>query len=241
MPTYTQPTGFLAATFPATVSSYAGGAVASVTGAVGSVTAAVTVGTNNDKTNYALSTAANDLIIDTFLAHTLSKGAANTIERAFWQSSKTSASLTGEVLASGANTATAFLTDIPIDDFAGQVLAIVSGALTGESRAISSVVSGIVTLQKPLTGIPSAGTEFVVVPSQVYSVSEIQAGLATAANQTTTNDRLGYTLAVLAGAISDAQTAAETYAITLGANTFTVDFTGLDSSGNRTGQTLTKV
>ena len=32
------PTGFAAATFPATVSSYAGGAVASVTGAVGSVT-----------------------------------------------------------------------------------------------------------------------------------------------------------------------------------------------------------
>jgi len=37
MPTYTQPTGFLAATFPATVSSYAGGAVASVTGSVGSI------------------------------------------------------------------------------------------------------------------------------------------------------------------------------------------------------------
>jgi len=34
MPTYTQPTGFLAATFPATVSSFAGGAVASVTGNV---------------------------------------------------------------------------------------------------------------------------------------------------------------------------------------------------------------
>jgi hypothetical protein len=54
MPTYTQPTGFLAATFPATVSSYAGGAVASVTGAVASVTSAVTVGTNNDKTGYTL-------------------------------------------------------------------------------------------------------------------------------------------------------------------------------------------
>ena len=47
MATYTQPTGFLAATFPATVSSYAGGAVASVT-------AGVTVTTNNDKTGYSL-------------------------------------------------------------------------------------------------------------------------------------------------------------------------------------------
>jgi hypothetical protein len=47
MASYTQPTGFLAATFPATVSSYAGGAVASVT-------AGVTVTTNNDKTGYSL-------------------------------------------------------------------------------------------------------------------------------------------------------------------------------------------
>ena len=54
MPTYTQPTGFLAATFPATVSSFAGGAVASVSGSVGSVTSPVTVGTNNDKTGYSL-------------------------------------------------------------------------------------------------------------------------------------------------------------------------------------------
>jgi len=38
MPTYVQPTGFLATTFPATVSSFAGGAVASVSGSVGSVT-----------------------------------------------------------------------------------------------------------------------------------------------------------------------------------------------------------
>ena len=72
-------------------------------------------------------------------------------------------------------------------------------------------------------------------------ITELQTAIGTAANQTTMNDRLGYALAVLAGTISDAQTAAETYAITLGANTFTVDFTGLDSSGNRTGQTLTKV
>jgi hypothetical protein len=49
MATYTQPTGFLASTFPATVSSYAGGAVASVT-------AGVTVATNNDKTGYTVST-----------------------------------------------------------------------------------------------------------------------------------------------------------------------------------------
>ncbi len=47
MATYTQPAGFLAATFPTTVSSYAGGAVASVM-------AGVTETTNNDKAGYAL-------------------------------------------------------------------------------------------------------------------------------------------------------------------------------------------
>lgn len=92
MATYTQPTGFLAATFPAgtianttnitagtittvtnltnaptagdltatmktsvtTAATAATPVAASVTGAVGSVTAAVTVGTNNDKTGYAI-------------------------------------------------------------------------------------------------------------------------------------------------------------------------------------------
>lgn len=64
MATYTQPTGFLAATFPATVSSYAGGAVASVTGSVGSVvglTAAnldVAVSTRASATNLATAHAA---------------------------------------------------------------------------------------------------------------------------------------------------------------------------------------
>jgi hypothetical protein len=58
--------------------------------------------------------------------------------------------------------------------------------------------------------------------------------------QGTMPDRLGYLLSILAGAISDAGTAAETYTITLGANTFTVDYSGLDATGNRTGATLTK-
>jgi hypothetical protein len=47
-------------------------------------------------------------------------------------------------------------------------------------------------------------------------------------------------LSILAGAISDAGTAAETYTITLNGSTFTVDYSGLDSTGNRTGATLSK-
>jgi hypothetical protein len=72
------------------------------------------------------------------------------------------------------------------------------------------------------------------------AVTEIQSGLATSANQTLILDRQGFALAVLAGTISDAQTAAETYAITISGSTYTVDFAGLDASGNRSGQTLVK-
>jgi hypothetical protein len=72
------------------------------------------------------------------------------------------------------------------------------------------------------------------------AVAEIQTGLATSANQTLILDRQGFALAVLAGTISDAQTAAETYAITISGSTYTVDFAGLDASGNRSGQTLVK-
>ena len=56
----------------------------------------------------------------------------------------------------------------------------------------------------------------------------------------TTQDRLGYTLAALAGACADAGTAAETYAITIGVDTYTIDHTGLDATGNRGTATLTK-
>ena len=72
------------------------------------------------------------------------------------------------------------------------------------------------------------------------AVTELQAGLATAANLLIVSDRVSYSLAVLVGACSDAQTAAETYTLTIGGNTFTVDYSGLDSSGNRSTTTLSK-
>ena len=72
------------------------------------------------------------------------------------------------------------------------------------------------------------------------AVTEIQAGLATAANLLIVSDRVSYSLTILAGACSDAQTAAETYTLSIGGNTFTVDYTGLDSSGNRSTTTLSK-
>ena len=59
------------------------GAVASVTGAVGSVTAPVTVGTNNDKTGYALSNTGIDALFTRQLTEAYAAdGAAPTVTQA---------------------------------------------------------------------------------------------------------------------------------------------------------------
>ena len=72
------------------------------------------------------------------------------------------------------------------------------------------------------------------------AVTEIQSGLATSANQVILIDRVSYALTALVGACSDAQTAAETYTLSIGGNTYTLDYSGLDASGNRSATTLTK-
>jgi hypothetical protein len=169
MPTYTQPTGFLAATFPATVSSFAGGAVASVTGSVGSVS-----GVTFPSHFQNLEIAAN--------------GHVSSVVQSIANNSITASSIQG-----GAITAAKFAAD-----------AITASALAADA------------------------------------VQEIQSGLALAADLLIVSDRVSYSLAVLVGACSDAQTAAETYTLTIGGNTFTVDYTGLDSSGNRSTTTLSK-
>ena len=76
-------------------------------------------------------------------------------------------------------------------------------------------------------------------------VSEVQSGLATSAALATVDslvDRLvsrsGYQMSILAGAISNAQDAAEAYSITLDGSTYSVTYSGLDASGNRSGATL---
>jgi hypothetical protein len=72
------------------------------------------------------------------------------------------------------------------------------------------------------------------------AVTEIQSGLATSANQVILIDRVSYALTALVGACSDAQTAAETYTLSIGGNTYTLDYSGLDASGNRSTTTLSK-
>jgi hypothetical protein len=121
-----------------------------------------------------------------------------------------------------------------------------SGASVDQNSPILTTVNNgdgtiTITLEEALTVAPSAGDTVLIDPtSHVHAIADVQAGLATSANQISILDRQGYALAVLAGTIADAQTAAETYQIVIGGSTYTVDFTGLDASGNRAGQALTK-
>jgi hypothetical protein len=139
----------------------------------------VTVGSNNDKTGYELSSAGNDAIGAAFLAYTLTKGTAGTIERAFWQALKTQTLTDGEV--AGTPTATAFDTNLTATSGAYDHLLLVftSGALAGEARPIDSytATNGRIVLQEALTATPSAADEFIVVPNHVTPVEEIVAGV----------------------------------------------------------------
>ena len=260
MAAYTQPTGFLAATFPATVSSYAGGAVASVTGAVGSVTARVTANADQwggvSVTGMPLPTASYTtpptvgLIADAvwdeaYSGHTT----AGTFGKLMDTLRKSNTVIEGTILASPTPTQTVFRisgADYPTGALEHAVLWMTSGANQEQNSPIVTTLNNndgtlTITLEEALVTAPSAGDTVLIDPTNhVHAIADIQAGLATSANQTLILDRQGFALAVLAGTISDAQTAAETYAITISGSTYTVDFAGLDASGNRSGQTLVK-
>ena len=186
-------TGYSLATAPPTAAAIASAVWSAASRTLSAFGFSVTVGTNNDKTDYALSEASRDAIIADFLAHVITKGTAGTIERAFWQAAKVQASTSGEV--AGTPTASAFDTDLTATSGAFDHLLIVftSGSLEGEARPISSYSStdGRITLQEDLTAAPSAADEFIIIPSHVHPISEIQSGLATSANQTTILNRLG--------------------------------------------------
>jgi len=145
----------------------------------------VIVSTNNDKTDYALSSAANDAIGAGFLAYTLTKGSPGTIERAFWQSLKATQLADGEV--SGTPTASAFDTNMTAVTGAYDhlLLLFTSGSLAGEARPIDTYSSsnGRITLQEPLTAAPSSSDEFIVVPDHSHPVSEIYEYFVSGSNE----------------------------------------------------------
>lgn len=177
------------------------------------------------------------------MAHTITKGSAGSVERAFWQASRAQASAVGEV--SGTPTASAFDTDLTAVSGAFDHLLIVftSGSLTGEARPIDtySNTSGRITLQEALTAAPSAADEFLIVPNHVHKISDIQNGLATGTAVADVYDLSAWLLTASVGAISNAQSAAESFELILGGVTYTVTGSGMTETGNRGTTTLSKV
>jgi len=143
----------------------------------------------------SLTTAATAAIGTAFLSTALTKGTAGTIERAFWQMLKTQAVTDGTAVADAGNTVTQFQTNLTAPDgqYDHMILVFVSNGLEGEARPIDTYVQtdGVITLQEPLTEIPTGDEEFVILPQHAHPISEIQAGLATSANQATILNRIG--------------------------------------------------
>ena len=236
------------------------GAVGSVTGAVGSVTARVTANTDQwggvtvtgmplPTTSYTTpptaGTIADAVWDEAYSGHTT----AGTFGKLMDILRKSNTVIEGTILASPTPTTTVFRisgANYPTGALEHSVLWLTSGASQEQNSPILTTLNNgdgtvTVTLEEALVTAPSAGDTVLIDPtSHVHAIADIQAGLATAANLLIVSDRVSYSLTILAGACSDAQTAAETYTLTIGGNTFTVDYTGLDSSGNRSTTTLSK-
>ncbi len=223
-----------------------------LSGSVGSVTSGVTVTTNNDKTGYSLATApptaaaiADAVWDEAYNQHTT----AGTFGKLMDTLRKSNNIIEGTILATPTPTTTVFRisgANYPTGALEHSVLWMGSGASQEQNSPILTTINNgdgtvTVTLEEPLVTAPSAGDTVLIDPtSHVHAIADIQAGLATAASLLIVSDRVSYSLAVLVGACSTAQTATETYVLSIGGNTYTAAYSGLDGSGNRSTTTLTK-
>ena len=176
----------------------------------------MTAGTVSDKTGYSLS----------------STGLAAVTSWAVGITGNITGNLSGSV---GSISGVTFPTHFDNLDIAanGHVTATVD-AINNNAITAASIQANAITAAKIATDAIGAAQ------LAADAVTEIQSGLATAANLLIAIDRVSYCLSALAGSCSDAQTAAETYVLSIGGNTYTVDYSGLDASGNRSTTTLTK-
>ncbi len=216
----------------ANITGNVSGSVGSVTGAVGSVTSGVTVTTNNDKTGYSLTQAfptnfaslginssghvLRVTLVDTTTTNTDMRGTDNAALASAWTATR-AGYLDGVLIAANYNQRTV--------------------QVTGSNH----VAADIHQLQPAvITDAAFAAGWLTAAGTAADYVTELQTAIGTATNQTAILDRVSFALSALAGACSDAQTTAETYVLSIGGNTYTVDYSGLDASGNRSTTTLTK-
>jgi len=149
-------------------------------------------------------------------------------------------------------------------DYAGGIAASVSGAVGSVTGAVGSVTgaAGSVTgavgsvagnvdgSVASVTGAVGSLTGHTVQTGDTYGIANGATGFAAidtvvdailVDTATTLQDEIGYLIAILAGALSNAGTATETYSFTLAGTAYTATYAGLDASGNRGTTVLSKV
>ena len=196
------------------------------------VVAPVTVGTNNDKTGYSLTQAfptnfsslginssghvSRVTLVDTCTTNTDMRGTDNAALASAWTTTR-AGYLDGVLLAANYNQRTV--------------------QVTGSNHVaadIHDLQPAVITSAAFATGwLTAAGTA-------ADYITELQTALGTTTNQTAILDRVSFALSALAGNCSTAQTATETYVLSIGGNTYTAAYSGLDASGNRGTTTLRK-
>ena len=231
MATFTQPTGFLAATFPSDPADQSA-VEAAITAAQVAIIAQVDA---NETKIDSIQSDTNDIqtrlpaaLESGRIAAVLDSGERNTLVDLVWDeamSGHTTAGTYGGRIVRATNSNT----DVQItgsNHIAADIHNLQSGVITAADFAADSITASALATD---------------------AVTEIQSGLATAAALATESGKItnienasGYLLAVLAGECADPQTASETYAITVFGSTFTVDMAGQTSTGTRTAPTLTK-
>jgi hypothetical protein len=244
-------------TLAGAISTFAGGAVASVTGAVGSITG-VTFPTNlgvlqiNSSGHISRVT-----LVDTTTTNSDMRGTDNALLAASYTTPDNAGitSIAANLVTVNANVLSRLAASsyTPAPTPAEVADAVWDEAMSDHTastsyggriiRAANSNVTAQLTGSQHIAADVHANQPGVIDAAAIAAdaVTELQAGLATAANLTIVSDRVSYCLTALVGACSDAQTAAETYTLSIGGSTFTVDYSGLDASGNRSTTTLTKV
>jgi len=144
----------------------------------------VIVATNNDKTNYSLTTADKDDIVDRNWDELYSQHiAAGSFGELMDLLRKANRAIEGEV--TGTPTISSFSTNLTgyvEGTFDSELLVFVAGSINGEARPILNYSSGTFTFEEEWTQAPSSGDEFVILPQHIHPISQIQEGLDTLRN-----------------------------------------------------------
>ena len=113
-------------------------------------------------------------------------------------------------------------------------------AATHKDYSFTEIGSGEYELDLPDSFFTSAQVVTATIAATAITGRSYSTTITVDAAQSQLVDRAGYTMAVLTGAISDADTTTNTFAVTIDGVTYTVTNNGVGTDGDRTAPTLAK-